>query len=73
MHSERATQNVFDKSMATCREDTVRSPSKKENHHYHLHHQYENASSGLLILKAEIMPHSGNSDQLEKWFWLKKK
>ena len=28
MHSERATQNVFDKSMATCREDTVRTPSK---------------------------------------------
>ena len=29
MHSERATQNVFDKSMATCQEDTVGSPSKK--------------------------------------------
>ena len=26
------------------------------HHHYHHQHQYENASSGLLILKAEIIP-----------------
>ena len=45
----------------------------RHHHHYHQHHQYENASSDLLILKAEIMPHSGISDQLEKWLWLKEK